>query len=170
MTLSEKIEKDIISHLNSGRKPCKMTVASLSDHYGVSSTPIRIVLANLIDSGRIVKLPNGRLQTALDFESSEELDQSDSTQKAAPFELILRQIVERSLSQAEEFIREESTADKFGLSRSAVREIFLRISGQGILQHIPRRGWRIRPFSQDDLDAFLEVREIMELKALDLAC
>jgi DNA-binding GntR family transcriptional regulator len=38
-----------------------------------------------------------------------------------------------------------------------------------MLDHIPRRGWRLRPFRQDDLRAFVEVREVLELKALDLA-
>jgi DNA-binding GntR family transcriptional regulator len=169
MNLTEKIEKDIISHLAAGKKPCQMTVASLASHYEVSSTPIRIAISTLIDSGIIVKLPNGRLQTVLDFESSEILKETESSVEKDPYELILRAIVEKSLSQVEEFIREESTAEKFGLSRSAVREIFLRISGQGILEHIPRRGWRIRPFSQNDLNAYLKVRETMELNALDMA-
>jgi DNA-binding GntR family transcriptional regulator len=34
---------------------------------------------------------------------------------------------------------------------------------------MPRRGWRLRPFRQDDLRAFIEVREVLELKALELA-
>ena len=38
-----------------------------------------------------------------------------------------------------------------------------------MLDHVPRRGWRLRPFRQDDLQAFIEVREVLELKALDLA-
>ena len=169
MSLTEEIEQDIVKNLAAGKKPCKMTVAALAAHYDVSTSPVRIVIERLLKSGILVKLTNGRLQTALDSEEAVLKEPLESSKEEDPYLLILRTIVEKSLTQEEEFIREESTAEKFGLSRSSVREIFLRISGQGILEHIPRRGWRIRFFSQADLDAYLNVREIMELKALDLA-
>ena len=50
-----------------------------------------------------------------------------------------------------------------------MRIIFNRLAGAGLIEHIPRCGWRLRPFRQEDLQAFLEVRELLELKALDLA-
>lgn len=67
------------------------------------------------------------------------------------------------------YLREEATAEKYDISRSAIRNILHRLAGEGILDHIPRRGWRLRPFRQDDLQAFIEVREVLELKALALA-
>lgn len=67
------------------------------------------------------------------------------------------------------YLREEATAEKYGLSRSAVRNIFHRLAGSGMLDHIPRRGWRLRTFRQEDMDAFSEAREVLELKALELA-
>ncbi|MEO2031926.1 MAG: GntR family transcriptional regulator, partial [Planctomycetaceae bacterium] len=51
----------------------------------------------------------------------------------------------------------------------AIRNILHRLAGEGVLDHIPRRGWCLRPFRQDDLQAFIEVREVLELKALELA-
>ena len=53
--------------------------------------------------------------------------------------------------------------------RSALREVLQRLAGEGLILHIPRRGWLVKPFRQEDLQAFLEVREAMELKALELA-
>ena len=44
-----------------------------------------------------------------------------------------------------------------------------RLAGEGILDRIPSLGWRLRPFRQDDLQAFTEVREVRELTALELA-
>lgn len=168
MNLSDKIEKDIITHLSAGKKPCKLTVAALAAHYKVSTTPVRIVIDRLLESGVLQKLPNGRLQSTLD-ENQSVVDFQGRLDDKDPYELILRDIVNKSLSKDEEFIREEGTAEKFALSRSAVREILLRISGEGMLQHIPRRGWRVRSFSQEDLDSYLQVREVMELRALELA-
>ena len=52
---------------------------------------------------------------------------------------------------------------------SAIHNILHRLAGEGMLDHIPRRGWRLRRFRQDDLQAFLDVREVLELKALELA-
>ena len=36
-------------------------------------------------------------------------------------------------------------------------------------EHLPRRGWQLRPFRQADLDAYIDMRVTLELKALDLA-
>ena len=166
MNLVESIEKDIISHLSNGQKPCKLTVAALAAHYNVSSTPIRTVVSNLIISGRIIKLPNGRLEAVLD---NTPIQTEPLPANKDPYELILREIVLESLKSEEIFLREESTASKYGLSRSSVREYCHIIAGQGLLEHIPRRGWLIRPFSQEDLHSYNEIREVMELKALDLS-
>jgi DNA-binding GntR family transcriptional regulator len=38
-----------------------------------------------------------------------------------------------------------------------------------LIEHVPRCGWRVRPFDEDDLKSYLVVRETLELKALDLA-
>ena len=86
-----------------------------------------------------------------------------------PVTLITEELVKVSLSGKETFIREQATALKHGLTRSALREVLQRLAGEGLIWHIPRRGWLVKPFRQQDLQAFLEVREAMELKALELA-
>ena len=86
-----------------------------------------------------------------------------------PVTLITEELVKVSLSGKETFIREQATALKHGLTRSALREVLQRLAGEGLILHIPRRGWLVKPFRQEDLQAFLEVREAMELKALELA-
>jgi DNA-binding GntR family transcriptional regulator len=37
------------------------------------------------------------------------------------------------------------------------------------LEHLPRRGWQLRPFRQADLDAYIDMRVTLEVKALELA-
>ena len=59
------------------------------------------------------------------------------------------------------------TAERYGIGRAVVQSIFQRLAGMGILEHEPRCGWRVRPFHEDDLDAYLEVRVLLELKTLD---
>lgn len=170
MELTKKIEYDITSHLSSGSTPCKLTVAALATHYGVSQTPVRTVISKLIEVGKLIKLSNGRLQApdAFDFTNDSTL-QPSSGPATDPYEAILREIVQKSFLAEETFLREERTATHHQLSRSAVREICHLIAGQGLLEHIPRRGWKIRHFTLADLRAYLGTREVLELKALDLA-
>lgn len=170
MSFLSEIENDLSAALSNGLKPCRLTIADLSTYYRVSSTSIRAVLLRLINDGKLVKLPNGRLAINSTEKSASKVVRKKSKNKSAePRELILRDIVNLSLLGREEFLREETTAKNHQISRAAVREIFLTMVGQGILEHIPRRGWRVRPFSRQDLHSYNEVREVMEIKALELA-
>jgi DNA-binding GntR family transcriptional regulator len=170
MKLASRIEKDLSAQLLSNSLSCPLTMDGLSRHYGVSYTPIRKALNGLIEEGLIRKKENGRLELIETFKPH--------TYEAQSFEIedipdpsieITRELVELSLSGKEVFIREESTARKHGLSRSSLRQILLKLAGEGLILHIPRRGWQVKPFRQEDLQSFIEVREVMELKALELA-
>jgi len=86
-----------------------------------------------------------------------------------PFDRVASDLVKLSLNGESIYLREETTAAKYDISRSVMRSILHRLSGEGVVDHIPRRGWRLRPFLQRDLQAFIEVREVLELKALELA-
>ncbi|MDD7983921.1 GntR family transcriptional regulator [Lentisphaera marina] len=169
MSLSKHIEEDLTSQLQRGQIPCKMSIAALSEYYQSSSTPIRAVVANLLERDLLKKLPNGRLEAI----NSPQLGTRSRKSKAGflknTYEDVLRDIVQLSLRNSEEFIREEAGAKRYDISRSAMREHLLQLAGQGLLEHIPRRGWRVRPFTQKDLNNYCEVREVMELKALELA-
>ena len=170
MKLASRIEKDLSAQLLSNSLSCPLTIDGLIQHYGVSYTPVRKALNGLIEEGLIRKKENGRLELIETFKPH--------TYEAQSFEIedipdpsieITRELVELSLSGKEVFIREESTARKHGLSRSSLRQILLKLAGEGLILHIPRRGWQVKPFRQEDLQSFIEVREVMELKALELA-
>ena len=78
-------------------------------------------------------------------------------------------LVRRSLAGDTTFLREHETAEALGLGRTALRSILAALSGEGLVIHEPRRGWRARALTQADFDAFTQVREALELLALDLA-
>ena len=50
-----------------------------------------------------------------------------------------------------------------------MRQVFSRLAGAGFLQHVPRCGWKVRSIREKDMSDYLEIREILELKALTLA-
>jgi DNA-binding GntR family transcriptional regulator len=147
-----------------------LTVQGLSEHYGVSYTPVREAIGELIEVGLIRKKSNGRLEAITPKKRSKKSNfQTQLESENKPVENITKELVEISLVGEECFVREEATANRHGLTRSTLRQILQRLAGEGLLEHVPRRGWRVKPFRQEDMDAFIEVREVMELKALDLA-
>ena len=171
MSLVTRIKNEIGSRLERSEDlQIPLTVQGLSEHYGVSYTPVREAIGELIGVGLIRKKSNGRLEAIPPNKRTKKsnfLTKQESEKK--PVENITKELVEISLGGEECFVREEATASKHGLTRSTLRQILQRLAGEGLLEHVPRRGWRVKPFRQEDMDAFIEVREVMEFKALDLA-
>lgn len=167
MSISTYIKEDLSAKLSSGRQLPPLTLDSLAEHYQVSFTPVRRAVAELIDEGLLKKQPNRRLAACAPAKAKTAIAKPEPPPDY--FQIIATDLVKLSLQGEPVYLREEATAEKYNISRSAMRNIFHRLAGEGMLDHIPRRGWKLRPFRQDDLQAFIEVRELMELKALDLA-
>ena len=172
MKLSAQIKQEIGSRLERLEDlPAPLTVEGLSKHYGVSYTPVRKAISELIEDGLIRKKNNGRLEQ-IPLRTIPKTYRYPITQGVRkehdPLRTITRELVKLSLSGKALFVREEQTAQKHGINRSTLRQILQRLAGEGLISHIPRRGWQVKPFRQEDLQAFIEIREVMELKALDL--
>ncbi len=172
MSLKNYIKNDLEVRMRSGQKlPAQLTLESLAEHYQVSFSPVRLALAELVEEGLLHKGANRRL--VLNLDQVKPLKRGKKSVLPEPpadmFEVITNDFVKLSLKGEPVDIREEVTARKYQISRSSLRIILNRLAGTGILDHIPRRGWRLRPFRQEDMQAFLEVRELLELKALELA-
>lgn len=148
----------------------QLTLDGLAEYYEVSFSPVRSAVNRLIKQGLIEKGDDRRLTVKKGSR------RANGIRKAKPlpmppramYEVIANDFVHLSLEGQPIDLREEATAAKYGISRSALRIIFNRLAGAGLIEHFPRKGWRLRPFRQKDLQAFLEVRELLELKALDL--
>jgi len=170
--IASYIQNDLAARLRSGQElPAPLTIDGLSGHYRVSFTPVRAAIAGLIDAGLVVKGPNRRLIAVPSRSRTVRSRRVVKPPELPPdlFAIISRDLVQLSLGGEAMFLRGEATAERYGISRSAIRGILHRLAGEGVLDHVPRRGWRLRPFRQDDLQAFIEIREVLELKALDLA-
>ena len=66
-----------------------------------------------------------------------------------------------------ELITEGEVADALGMSRTPVREAFLRLEGEGLLRLYPRRGALVVPVSVGEVEAVMETRMLVERFALD---
>ncbi len=172
MTLTEYIKSDIQGHIETGRGvPCRLTIAALSAHYNVSLTPVRAAIDQLLQEDYLVKLSNGRLDVRPLKRKPRRSAQAVELPKR-PIdleEIVRRDVIRASLLGTNEYLREEGTAKKYAVGRTALRPILSRLSGQGFLNYVPRCGWQIRKLDEADLKAYLDCREALELKSLDLA-
>jgi DNA-binding GntR family transcriptional regulator len=172
MTLAEYIKTDIQRRIDAGQPPpCKLTIAAMAAHYKVSLTPVRTAISQLLDEHYLMKLGNGRLEVRVGPRRPSPASANGPAPKRLEEleEVIRRDVIRASLSGSSDFLREEGTAKKYSVGRTALRPILNRLSGQGFLKYVPRCGWQIRKLDEGDLKSYLDCREALELKALELA-
>jgi len=171
MTLKQYIKQDLATRVVSGEEaPNSLTLDRLSVRYGVSLTPVREAVSELLAEGVLQR--NGSRRLTAGQRQMPAYAQAESSRPTTPderFEMVLQGLVQLSVEGESVLLREQATAEKYDLSRTAIRQIFHRLAGEGLLEHLPRRGWRLRPFRQSDLDSFIEIRVSLERKALELA-
>ncbi len=149
----------------------RLSLAELAGDYGVSITPLRNAVNALVAEGFFERLPNRRLRLV------KRRARTGAPLRPLPVPptprdwdtALLKEVMLSSLRPHAMYMREESLARKLGVGRSIIRQTFSRFAGVGIIEHVPRRGWLVRPLSPEDMNAYLVVREALELKALALA-
>jgi len=128
-------------------------------------------VTRLIADACLEKLPNGRLAVASGKRRSRKAPPAITPPPTARDwdRVLIREVMLASLQREPVHLREEALAEKHQVGRSVIRQSLGRLAGAGLIDHVPRRGWLVHPIQEDDLTAYLEVREVLELKALDLA-
>jgi DNA-binding GntR family transcriptional regulator len=171
MSMTSYIKNDLVAQLCRKEIGAEdLTLQGIAGRYGVSLTPVRAALRELIDEGYVKKRKNRRLD--VDMSQVNRAERGTAIDVAPPkdyFAIITQDLIRLSLKGEMVSLREESIADQYGLSRTTVRQILNRLAGQGVLQHKPRHGWVLRAFQPTDLDEYIEVRTVLERKALELA-
>lgn len=61
------------------------------------------------------------------------------------------------------FLTEGEIASDLGVSRTPVREAFLRLAGEGLLRLVPKKGAFVPPVSDREMDDVMETRELIEV-------
>lgn len=67
-------------------------------------------------------------------------------------------------------VSEPELADRYGISRTPIREAFRQLESEGYLTVIPRRGAVVSEFSQKDVEEFYAIKSILEGYAARMAC
>jgi DNA-binding GntR family transcriptional regulator len=147
-----------------------LTLAGLAAAYGISMMPVRLAVGRLIDEG-LLERRDGRL-VFIDRSPGGARLRTRVAQPTPPRnheQEIQRDLIRMSFGTPPGALREDHWAAQFGTTRTVIRQVFARLAGQGLLEHRPRHGWYLRAFSVKDLRDFLQAREALELKALELA-
>lgn len=173
--VTETIKADLQQQLETYRElPFRLTLGAIAEYYSVSLTPVRQVVEELIDAKILLRKSNGRLERLI--EPTGETPPSNVSRFRKPVklgsnldELVTNDIVQLSLLNHGEYLREEATAQKYNTGRTIMRQVFSRLAGAGLIEHVPRCGWKVRTFREKDMLDYLEVREILEVKAMELA-
>lgn len=69
-----------------------------------------------------------------------------------------------------EKVSEPELAERFGISRTPIREAFRQLESEGYLTVIPRKGAVVTSFSARDIEEFYAIKSIMEGYAARKAC
>jgi len=167
VTLVAYIREDLRSQILGGTLTGRVTLRDLSERYSVSLTPVREAVEALVRERILHKEESGRLAIP------QALPRPGRAPRAPRprdwHQVIARDLMRRSLRGEADFLREEAMAERTGVGRTVLRHVFARLAGAGMIEHVPRRGWRVRPFLEEDMLAYLDVRELLEVRALELA-
>ncbi|WP_300575388.1 GntR family transcriptional regulator [Phenylobacterium sp.] len=66
-------------------------------------------------------------------------------------------------------LSEQDLADRFGVSKTPIREALGRLNQEGFVETFPRRGYRIRSVTLRDIGDLFELRSVLEQAAAGLA-
>lgn len=83
--------------------------------------------------------------------------------------VLLRELLLRGTFVAGERLTEVGLVPQLGVSRTPVRHALARLAHEGLLEELPRRGFRVRAFSMDEIWNAIELRGILEGAAARLA-
>ncbi len=79
----------------------------------------------------------------------------------AAYEAIKRDVLECGLSPGSE-VTERQLAARYGMGKAPLREALVRLCQEGLLQSIPRSGYRITPVTIQDVQDIFELRLVLE--------
>jgi DNA-binding GntR family transcriptional regulator len=171
MRLSNYIKDDLRLRIQSGAGlPCNLTLTGLSDFYRVSPMPVRTAISALISERFLHQEDNGRFAiNPMKLGSKKAVKEHRSIAPPTDwYKVIADDVIRQGLRGRSTPMRIAATADRFAIGRTLVNGIFHRLAGAGLLIHTPRCGWAVRPYRETDLDAYIDVRETLELRALAL--
>lgn len=89
------------------------------------------------------------------------MKKTESSLKSIAYQKILDGII-RGEYQANQIINEQELVDKFGFSKSPIREALATLCNEGILRNLPRFGYEVVQLTRKDISETLDFRYVIE--------
>jgi DNA-binding GntR family transcriptional regulator len=83
---------------------------------------------------------------------------------------VLREGIATGAYRPNEPLRAAKIADELGISRTPVRESFMRLASEGLVAYSPRHGARVVDLKAEELEEIFEMRAALEQIAIRHAC
>ena len=97
----------------------------------------------------------------LDFLSNDYQEKKTKAQKIE--EEIKIEILSGRLRTGQRIV-EQDLCDKYGISRTPIREILRRIESEGLIETIPNRGAFVKGFTEQNIDDFYVMKSALEIQ------
>jgi DNA-binding GntR family transcriptional regulator len=91
------------------------------------------------------------------------------TRKEEAYRRVLEIVLKGAMGD-DEYLNEQKLAEEFGMSRAPVREALQTLCSEHIMANIPRLGYKVVPISLHEVLDALDVRMLLEIESVRLAC
>jgi DNA-binding GntR family transcriptional regulator len=85
------------------------------------------------------------------------------------YDFISNQLTLGNLKRSDR-ITEQYLVDNLGISRTPIREALVRLTADGILEHIPRKGYTIKSYSKKDVQELYTLIGVLDGKIAEISC
>ena len=82
----------------------------------------------------------------------------------------IREYMKARSREPECFVSERDIAKRFGLNRSSARKLLLSMEGEGLVQSMPQKGYRLIDYSATAPSTVRRIRDVVKMEAARLAC
>ncbi|GJE26064.1 GntR family transcriptional regulator [Methylobacterium organophilum] len=82
----------------------------------------------------------------------------------------MRELIHAGELEPRARVNESELTEKFGISRTPLREAIKILATEGLLELLPNRGARVASISQEEIEEMIEVIAGLEATACELAC
>ncbi len=171
MTIAQQIEAELQGCASRGEDPAyRLTLTAIAERFNASIQPVRTAVDALLREGWLLRDAKRQLVLNPSKKGCAIRCEAPGPEARPDVETEMTELVIRASLRGESiFLREEESAEQLGVGRTVVRSILGRLSGRGLVEHVPRRGWKVSAFSEARMGEYLEVRELLELRALELS-
>lgn len=88
--------------------------------------------------------------------------------KSQVYDGIMKDILD-GVYHANDIMNEKTLMEKYGVSKTPVREALVQLCGEGVLNNIPRFGYQLMAILPSQIIEIIEYRKIIELGALEIS-